>query len=137
MLRDHAGVPDELRTARPETWRSKIIKVAVAISRTTRGRSLRRLGPLRPTVTMTRVGAATGSHDAAVKQTVYEWLYLFAAGEPASESDRSAYKLHCGRRFRHLGSPWGQAPRLGQAPHVPLFNGENTCPREPVAGVVR
>ena len=35
-LRDHADVPEELRTARPDTWRSKIIKVAATIVQTTR-----------------------------------------------------------------------------------------------------
>jgi hypothetical protein len=35
-LRDHTGVPEELRTARPDTWRSKIIKVAATIVQTTR-----------------------------------------------------------------------------------------------------
>jgi hypothetical protein len=35
-LRDHAEVPEELRTARPDTWRSKIIKVAATIVPTTR-----------------------------------------------------------------------------------------------------
>jgi hypothetical protein len=35
-LRDHPGVPAELRAARPDTWRSKIIKVAAVITQTTR-----------------------------------------------------------------------------------------------------
>lgn len=35
-LRDHAGVPDELRHARPATWRSRVIKVAARIMQTTR-----------------------------------------------------------------------------------------------------
>lgn len=35
-LRAHAGVPEELRRARPETWRSKVIKVAAAVVQTTR-----------------------------------------------------------------------------------------------------
>lgn len=35
-LRDHARVPEELRAARPDTWRSKIIKVAAVIVQSTR-----------------------------------------------------------------------------------------------------
>lgn len=35
-LRDHRDVPGELRAARPETWRSKIIKVAATVVQTTR-----------------------------------------------------------------------------------------------------
>lgn len=35
-LRAHQDVPEELRHARPETWRSKIIKVAAAVVQTTR-----------------------------------------------------------------------------------------------------
>jgi len=35
-LRDHKAVPEELRTARPETWRTRIIKVAATIQQTTR-----------------------------------------------------------------------------------------------------
>jgi hypothetical protein len=35
-LRDHASVPEELRSARPDTWRSKIIKVAARVVQTTR-----------------------------------------------------------------------------------------------------
>ncbi len=35
-LRDHRAVPAELRTARPETWRSRIIKVAAVVTQTTR-----------------------------------------------------------------------------------------------------
>lgn len=34
--------------------------------------------------TMTRVWAPTGSRPTAIKQTKYEWLYLFAAVEPAT-----------------------------------------------------
>ena len=34
--------------------------------------------------TLTRVWARTGSRPAAVKQTKYEWVYLYAAVEPAS-----------------------------------------------------
>jgi len=35
-LRDHTAVPEELRTARPETWRTKVIKVAATIEQTSR-----------------------------------------------------------------------------------------------------
>jgi len=35
-LRAHTDVPEELRRARPETWRSKLIKVAATITQTTR-----------------------------------------------------------------------------------------------------
>lgn len=35
-LRDHRVVPAELRAARPETWRSRIIKVAAVVTQTTR-----------------------------------------------------------------------------------------------------
>jgi hypothetical protein len=35
-LRSHEDVPEELRHARPETWRSKVIKVAARVVRTTR-----------------------------------------------------------------------------------------------------
>ncbi len=35
-LRGHKDVPEELRHARPETWRSKVIKVAARVVRTTR-----------------------------------------------------------------------------------------------------
>jgi len=35
-LRDHRYVPEELRAARPETWRTKVIKVAAVIQQTTR-----------------------------------------------------------------------------------------------------
>lgn len=35
-LRDHRSVPAELRGARPETWRSKVIKVAATVVQTTR-----------------------------------------------------------------------------------------------------
>lgn len=35
-LRDHKAVPAELRAARPETWRSKLIKVAAVVTQTTR-----------------------------------------------------------------------------------------------------
>ena len=34
--------------------------------------------------TLTRVWARTGSRPAAVKQTKYEWVYLYAAVEPAT-----------------------------------------------------
>lgn len=35
-LRDHEAVPAELRKARPQTWRSRIIKVAAVVTQTTR-----------------------------------------------------------------------------------------------------
>lgn len=35
-LRDHRAVPAELRAARPETWRSRLIKVAAIVTQTTR-----------------------------------------------------------------------------------------------------
>jgi len=35
-LRDHKDVPAELRAARPETWRTKVIKVAAVVVQTTR-----------------------------------------------------------------------------------------------------
>jgi hypothetical protein len=35
-LRDHKNVPAELRAARPETWRTKIIKIASVVVPTTR-----------------------------------------------------------------------------------------------------
>jgi hypothetical protein len=35
-LRDHKAIPAELRAARPETWRSRIIKVAATVVQTTR-----------------------------------------------------------------------------------------------------
>jgi hypothetical protein len=35
-LRDHDGIPEELRRAQPATWRSRLIKVAAAIITTTR-----------------------------------------------------------------------------------------------------
>jgi hypothetical protein len=35
-LRDHKDVPEELRRARPETWRTKVIKVAAVVVQTTR-----------------------------------------------------------------------------------------------------
>jgi hypothetical protein len=35
-LRAHPSVPEELRNARPETWRSKVVKVAARIMQTTR-----------------------------------------------------------------------------------------------------
>lgn len=35
-LRDDARVPQELRTARPQTWRTKIVKVAARVTQTTR-----------------------------------------------------------------------------------------------------
>lgn len=35
-LRDHGSVPAELRAARPDTWRSRIIKVAAVVTQTTR-----------------------------------------------------------------------------------------------------
>jgi hypothetical protein len=35
-LRDHEDVPAELRAARPETWRTKVIKVAAVVVQTTR-----------------------------------------------------------------------------------------------------
>jgi hypothetical protein len=34
--------------------------------------------------TLTRVWARTGSRPTSVKQTKYEWVYLYAAVEPAS-----------------------------------------------------
>ena len=37
--------------------------------------------------TLTRVWAETGSRPAAVRQTEYEWAYLFAAVEPAHRRD--------------------------------------------------
>lgn len=35
-LRDHDAVPDELRTAQPDTWRSRLIKVAATITQSCR-----------------------------------------------------------------------------------------------------
>lgn len=35
-LRDHKDIPAELRAARPETWRTKVIKVAAVVVQTTR-----------------------------------------------------------------------------------------------------
>lgn len=35
-LRDHEGVPQELRVARPQTWRTRVIKVAAVVAQSTR-----------------------------------------------------------------------------------------------------
>ncbi len=63
-LRDHKAVPEELRTARPETWRTRIIKVAARIDQTTR-RVWVRLSSSWPFWDLLRAVGARALHAAA------------------------------------------------------------------------